>query len=363
MAEVYFFDYSRGENVLSGMDQLWKQSGIQDLIPKGGSVAVKLHMGELGNITYIRPVFVRKVVELVKEAGGRPFVTDTTALYPGARDTRSKYLSTAAFNGFVEGSVGAPIVIADGDGYDGVAVKLKKTVEGCSLETVKVASGICRADFLLVLSHVKGHMMTGIGGAIKNLGMGCVTKESKREQHKMNSPILDESKCDGCEACVEACPTNAIALREGRPVRDLDRCIHCSACLFECPSGALFWEGDNKRRLQVYLAHASSGVMSRFSGRAGFINLIQDVTPYCDCAAPAGDRIVPDIGILASLDPVAVDKASLDLIDQAPIVFSQTPPDPPDRMGRLNQTESVVQFAVAQKLDMGSLDYRLIRLP
>jgi hypothetical protein len=362
MSEVFFFDYSKGKNTLSGMESLCRESGILELIPKGGSVAVKLHMGELGNTTYIRPVFVRRVVDLIRKAGGKPFVTDTTALYPGGRNTQSKYLSTAAFNGFVKESVGAPVVIADGDGYEGVSVTVENVVKGCQLKEVKIATKIYQADFLLLLSHVKGHMITGFGGAVKNLGMGCVTKEAKREQHRMNPPLLDESKCNGCEVCIKVCPSEAVTMQEGKAKRDVEKCIHCSTCLFVCPSDALFWERSNKEQFQVYLAHAASAVMDRFKGKLGFINFVQDVTPQCDCAAPAGNAIVPDIGILASLDPVAVDKASLDLIDQAPILLTPTPLTPPDRMGKLHQVDSLVQLAVAQKLELGSLDYQLITL-
>lgn len=191
MKQVFFFDYSKGGDVLSGMERLCRESRILDLIPRGGSVAVKVHMGELGNTTYIRPAFVRMVVDLVKRVGGKPFVTDTTTLYQGARDTQSRYLWTAAFNGFVEESIGAPIVIADGEGRDGISVPVQGAVQGCELEVVEVATRVHQADFLLVLSHVKGHMMTGFGGAIKNLAMGCVTKETKREQHRVNSPVLE----------------------------------------------------------------------------------------------------------------------------------------------------------------------------
>jgi len=362
MSKVFFFEYSKGKDILSGVESLCRESAILKLIPKGGSVAVKPHMGELGNTTYIRPAFVRQVVDLIKKAGGKPFVTDTTALYPGGRDTQSKYLSTAAFNGFVKESVGAPIVIADGDGYEGIPVPVESVVKGCKLKEVKIATKIYQADFLLLLSHVKGHMITGFGGAVKNLGMGCVTKEAKREQHRMNPPLLDESKCDGCEACIKVCPSEAITMQQGKARRDLEKCIYCSTCLFECPSGALFWERSNKEQFQVYLAHAASAVMGRFRGKLGFINFVQDVTPQCDCAAPAGNAIVPDIGILASLDPVAIDKASLDLIDRAPVLLTPAPLAPPDRMGKLHQVDSLVQLAVAQRLELGSLDYQLITL-
>jgi len=362
MSKVFFFDYATEQDVLSGIESLYTELALLEMIPKGSSVAVKLHMGELGNITYIRPVFVRKVVDLIKQAGGKPFVTDTTALYPGERDTAEKYLLTAAFHGFVPESLGAPVIIADRNGYDGVSAPVESTVAGCQLKEVKVATKIYEADFLLVLSHVKGHMLTGFSGAIKNLGMGCVTKETKRRQHAVNSPLLDESKCDECGACVKLCPTGALTMERGKPKRDLGKCLHCSTCLFECPSGALFWGNGVKEQLQVYLAHAALAVMHRFNGRAGFINFVQDVTPHCDCNAPAGRAIVPDMGMLAALDPVAIDKASIDLIDQAPIILSPKPLTPPDILGKLHNTDSLVQLRVAQRLGLGNLGYQLISL-
>jgi len=359
-SDVFLFDYSSGRSVLSGLDKLCTASAVLAGISAGNSVAVKLHMGELGNISYLRPVFVRRLVDLVKRRGGRPFVTDTVALYPGGRTTEREYLSTAAVNGYVEGSVGAPIVIADGDGDDGVPLPVRRRLPGCDLREVGIASGIDEADFLLVLSHVKGHMITGFGGAVKNLAMGCVTREAKKEQHRVNPPLLDNAHCDGCQACVGVCPAKALSVRKGKPVRQTGKCIFCSTCLFACDAGALQWERDNKERFQLYLAHAASVVMDRFRGRIGFINFLQDITPCCDCAAPAGGALVPDIGILASLDPVAIDRASLDLIDAAPAMAASVLPQGPDRMGRLHNVDSLVQLRSAEKLGLGNRGYRLV---
>jgi len=359
MSKVLFLDYSQEIDVLPGIERLCRESGILKAISRGDSVAVKLHMGELGNVTYLRPAFVRKVVDVVKRRGGRPFVTDTVSLYPGGRDTESKYLSTAAYNGFVKESVGAPIMIADGDGYDGRPVVVEDSVGGCDLREVEVAPRIYEADFLLVLSHVKGHMITGFGGAVKNLGMGCVTKRSKREQHRVCPALLDDAKCDGCEGCLEACPAEALSMRGGKPQRDSEKCIYCSTCLFACSRKALSWERSNKERFQVYLAHAAAAVMRGFKQRVGFINFVQDVTPHCDCAAPAGRALFPDIGVLASIDPVAVDKASLDLIDRARMIGDPTTISGPDKLGKWHHVDSLVQLKTAQQLGMGSLDYSL----
>ena len=359
-SKVLFFNYSRGGNALCGIEDLFAGLDFDKLARD--SVAVKLHMGELGNIAYIRPIFMSKVVSLVKKAGGSPFATDTTVIYPGGRETAEDYLATAASNGFAEDSIGAPIVIADENGDAGVSVTIQNPIQDCQLREVKIASGIYRASSLLVLSHVKGHSLSGFGGAIKNLGMGCVTKETKSAQHRVNCPLWNEPRCDSCGSCAEACPPQAITMSEGKPSRDLTLCTFCGTCLFECPTGAWFWPDGAKEKLQVELAHAAAAVFSRFSGRIGFINFVQDVTPDCDCAAPSGRPLVADVGILASYDPVAIDKASLDLIDKAPLIPGTTSARPPDLLGRMHRTSSLIQLKVAGKLGMGSLEYELSTL-
>ena len=361
MSDVYFLDYAKGGSIIQGMRNLFTRSSLADLMSPEKSVAVKLHMGELGNVTYIRPFFVRRAADLVKRAGGKPFVTDTTALYPGGRGTPERYLATAAANGFTETSIGAPVVIAD-EGDEGIAVPIESPVDGCELKEAKVASKIYHADSLLVLSHAKGHMQTGFGGALKNLGMGCVTKEGKAASHTANIPELDESKCDACGQCVEACPRNALSLVEERIVRDMKLCMGCSSCLFTCPVGAFHFPPGASERLQMNIAHTAYAVLKNFTGKVGFINFVQDVTPQCDCAPPAGKPIVQDAGILASLDPVAIDKASIDLIDQSPVVVSPAPASPPDLLGKIHGVDSLVQLRTAERLGLGSLEYNLVTI-
>ncbi len=361
MSHVWFLDYKDCGNVLRGLEKLFET--ISSVVSRGDEVAIKLHMGELGNITYIRPVFVRKVVELVKSLGGRPFVTDTTTIYPENRFTAEKYLETAAFNGFSESTLGAPIVIADGDGYDGVSVKLDKRVRGCEIDSIEVASKIFNADAMIVLSHVKGHKLTGFGGAIKNLGMGCVTKRAKAIQHSANKVVLDELKCSGCGKCVEKCPFDALEMVNGIPKRDDKKCMNCSHCLFVCPENALSWPEGCSEKLQVNIAHAAYAVLKAFKeGKVGYLNFVQDVTPLCDCAAPAGRPLIPDVGILASLDPVAIDKASVDLVDRAGPLLIDEKIDPPDILGKLNKVRSYTQLEVSEELGIGSLSYELVKV-
>ncbi|MDH7555573.1 MAG: DUF362 domain-containing protein [Candidatus Methanosuratincola sp.] len=364
MSEVYFFDFSGSGAVLEGIDRLIERctkacggAGGQRL--EGKRVAVKAHFGELGNYTHIRPAFVRRVVECVKGMGGFPFATETTALYPeGARVTVEESLRTAAYNGFTEGGLGCPIVIADApDGYSGTT-----TEGGRYIDFVKVAKAIADADAIVVLSHVKGHVLSGIGGAIKNLAMGCTTKDCKREQHKAHGLVFHEEECTGCGTCAEVCRFSALKMSEGRPVWDWERCFYCATCRFSCEYGAIGILEDGKERFQKGMAEAAAGVMRVMEGKAAlFLNFLFDVTPLCDCAAPAGGLVVQNIGILGSTDPVAIDAASVRLIDSAE-AFPSWGVSPPDILGKINRTDSWIHIKEAERLGLGSSSYRLVRL-
>ncbi|MCJ7791181.1 MAG: DUF362 domain-containing protein [Dehalococcoidia bacterium] len=357
-SEVFFFPYDRGRAFLRGLRTLF--SRVANVVSAGDSVAVKVHMGEYGGSAYLRPPIVRRVCDLIKEAGGKPFVTDTTALYPAGRFTASKYLATAAYNGFTEESVGAPVIIADGErGYDGEWVGIPKRVSDCSLDKIKIAREIFDADSLIVLSHVKGHELAGFGGSIKNVAMGCVTKESKAAQHRVNRGVIDLSKCTGCGQCVEACAFKALSLVKEKVVRDEEKCLNCNNCLYLCPEKVFSLPPQATERFQVNLAHAAAGVLSRFHSKVAFINFVQDVTPLCDCATPSGLPVVPDIGILASIDVVAIDKASLDLIAQSKPVGEFANISSPDILGEINGTDSLVQIRTAQGLGLGNMGYQL----
>jgi uncharacterized protein len=357
-SEVFFFPYDRGRAFLRGLKLLFPK--VASVVSAGDSVAVKVHMGEYGGSAYLRPPIVRRVCDLIKEAGGKPFVTDTTALYPAGRFTASKYLATAAYNGFTKESVGAPVVIADGErGYDGEWVGIPKRVSNCSLDKIKIAREIFDADSMIVLSHVKGHELSGFGGSIKNVAMGCVTKESKAAQHRVNRGVIDLSKCTGCGQCVEACAFKALSLLKEKVVRDEEKCLNCNNCFYLCPEKVFSLPPQAKERFQVNLAHAAAGVLSRFHSKVAFINFVQDVTPLCDCATPSGLPVVPDIGILASIDVVAIDKASLDLIAQSKPVGEFANISSPDILGEINGTDSLVQIRTAQGLGLGNMGYQL----
>jgi uncharacterized Fe-S center protein len=357
-SEVSFFPYDRNRTFLRGLRTLF--SGVANAISAGDSVAVKVHMGEYGGSAYLRPPIVHRVCDLIKEAGGKPFVTDTTTLYPARRYTASQYLETAAFNGFTQESLGAPVIIADGEqGYDGEWVDIPRRTSNCSLDKIKIARGIFDADAMIVLSHLKGHELSGFGGSIKNVAMGCVTKESKAAQHRVNRGVIDLSKCTGCGQCVEACAFKALSVIEEKIARDDEKCMNCNYCLYTCSEGVFSLPPQAKEVFQVYLAHAAAGVLSHFRSKVAFINFIQDVTPLCDCVAPSGLPVIPDIGILASTDVVAVDKASLDLIAQRKPLGEFAYISSPDILGKINGTDSLIQVKAAQELDLGNMAYEL----
>ncbi|MGC8936377.1 MAG: DUF362 domain-containing protein [Candidatus Methanomethylicaceae archaeon] len=361
-SEVYFLDVRKWRDALKGMRALLGAT-VRD-ITAGDSVAVKVHFGERGNYTYIRPMFVRCVVDFLKEMGARPFVTETTALYPtGFRRNAKEVLATARFNGFTEEGLGCPIVVADGhEGGDGIEVVIQDPIEGCQIRRVSVARRIAEADGMVVLSHVKGHLLSGFGGAIKHLGMGCTTKKGKRDQHATHGLSINYEKCTGCGKCVEACSFSAMRMEGGRPVRDEEKCMYCNTCMFCCEQDAITLMENGKERFQVALAHAASCVIRAMAGKPiAFVNFVLDVTVLCDCATPAGNIITHNVGVLGSRDPVAIDRASLDLIDLSPLIPG-TRASPPDPLGKLNGTDSSIQIKAMEKLGMGSTSYKLIEV-
>ena len=358
LSEVFLFSYGESRAFLRELRAL--VSKVADIISPGDSVAVKVHMGEYGGSAYLHPPLVRRVCDLIKEAGGKPFVTDTTVLYPGRRFTAGQYLATAAFNGFTQESMAAPIVIADGEsGYDGEWVDIAGRVSDCSLDRVKVGKEILSADSMIVLSHPTGHALSGFGASIKNVAMGCVTKESKAAQHRVGRGLIDLSRCTGCGKCVEACPFMALSLIEDKIAREDEKCMNCNDCLYLCPEGVFSLPPRAQEKFQVYLAHAAAGVLSRFPSKVAFINFVQDVAPMCDCAVPSGLPVVPDIGILASVDVVAVDKACLDLIAQSKPLGKFAEVSSADVLGEINGTESLIQIRTAQELGLGNMEYQL----
>jgi len=302
MSEVFLIKNS----FLDNLGKTLKKIGVENM--SGDKVALKLHMGEYGNLSYVRPPIVGKVVETVKEAGGQPFLFDTPTFYAGSRTTIEGYVETARKNGFTKETVGCPIVISN----EGIEVKTRGL-----LGTVEVAKSLL-ADGIIVISHAKGQAESGLGGAIKNLGMGGVTKKTKAIIHTGAKPMLSNN-CNGCGECIKVCWDEAITLENKQVVFDYKKCWGCGACILACPIHAL---KPRKNNFRHSLAEAASAILKNFKkDKQFFINVLMDITPLCDCFPSygidfEGFPICRDIGILVSKDPVAIDAASTSLIEQ-----------------------------------------------
>lgn len=267
-------------------------------------VSIKVHMGEFGNLNYVRPPIVRTVVDAIKEKGGKPFVIDSPAAYLGSRHTVKDYLETAKKNGFTKETIGCPIEVSN----KGIKISTKGHIK--EIEAIKE---VVDSQYLVVLSHFKGHEASGFGGAIKNIGMGCFTKNSKSKLHQLAQPKIDINKCQGCGRCIEVCPKKANYIKNGKAKINYDKCFGCCICVENCPQKAIKIKTGGS--LKELLVEATKALISNFSSqKLFFINVLMDIYSKCDCDADFGEMIVPDIGFLISQDMVAIDKASYDLI-------------------------------------------------
>jgi uncharacterized Fe-S center protein len=294
------------------IERLYLALGLDGKIEKDAFVALKIHFGERGNTGYIKPAWLEKMVYRLRQRTRRAYFTDTNTLYVGQRSNAVDHVQLAAQHGFSLEKCGLPVHIADGligEDDEEIKIDLKR------VKNAKIAAGILHADWLFCLTHLTGHVQTGVGGAIKNLGMGCASRAGKLEQHAEVNPRISAKHCKNCGICLDYCPAGAIVQKNGTAVILDDKCIGCGECLVVCKVGAvkMRWGGDS-RRLQEKMAEYAFAVWNHFRGQVGFLNVLFQITKDCDCMAGDQPAIVDDIGILASLDPVAVDKASADLV-------------------------------------------------
>lgn len=319
---VYMTDLSAGwkKNVLSKVSDLFERLEPADRFRPGDLVAIKLHFGERGSTGYIRPQYVRRVVDRLLELKTRPFLTDTNTLYVGSRTEARSHLTTAFDNGFTREITGAPIIIADGlRGNSSVTVPL----DGRHITEAHIGADIHNADALVVLTHFKGHELSGFGGALKNVGMGCASREGKLVQHSNLSPTVNPKKCIGCGECADWCRGGAIELHgqgSSRKARiNPERCIGCAECILTCRQGAvrIQWNESIPVFMEKMVEYAAA-VIEQKRNRVVFMTFVMDVSPLCDCIPFSERPIVPSLGILASVDPVALDQAAADLVNGAP---------------------------------------------
>ena len=373
---VFFSDLKveSGKTLLDKLDILLGRADLQGKIREKDLVAIKLHFGEKGNTAYVRPIFLRKVVDRVKQYKGKPFLTDTNTLYIGTRSEAVSHLTTAYENGFTESVVNAPILIADGlRGNSAVKVRIDKLI----FKTVSIAREIYMTDALITVTHFKGHELSGFGGALKNLGMGCSSREGKLSQHSNISPKVKGKACTGCETCLSWCPQSAISMvasgsgtGEKRPMALIDskKCIGCGECILACPSGAIQiqWNESIPIFQKKMVEHAYGAVLKK-KGKALYLNFLTQISPACDCYGYSDTPIVQDIGILSSEDPVAIDQASVDLVNGETGNRSSKLPGAWEPGGNkfraiYPEVDWNVQLAYGEEIGMGTREYELVKI-
>ncbi|MDR1477263.1 MAG: DUF362 domain-containing protein, partial [Rickettsiales bacterium] len=317
-SKVYFTDFHT-HNSISVPDKLKnlvRAAGIETIDFEEKFVAIKIHFGEYGNLAFLRPNFAKAVADVIKERGGRPFLTDCNTLYVGRRKNALDHLENAAMNGFNPTTTGCQVIIADGlKGTDETLVPLSGTKY---VKEAKIGSAIMDADIVISLNHFKGHEMTGFGGALKNLGMGSGSRAGKMEQHNQGKPQVSRDVCRRCRQCVKICANGAISYdADGYALIDPSKCVGCGRCIGWCNFNAIANQsGSSNDILNEKMAEYALAVVK---DRPNFhINIVNQISPCCDCHAENDVPIVPDVGMFASFDPVALDKASADAVNAMP---------------------------------------------
>ena len=313
-AKVYFTDFHTvafGDGLPTKLKKLIHAAGIDTIDMDGKFVAIKMHFGELGNISYLCPNYARAVVDVVKELGGKPFLTDCNTMYPGSRKNALEHLECAWQNGFTPLTVGCPILIGDGlKGTDDVSVPVEG---GEYVKEAKIGRAVMDADVFISLTHFKGHEMTGFGGAIKYIGMGCGSRAGKKEQHSSGKPHIKPEKCRGCKKCQKECANEGLEFDEASKKMTVNQtnCVGCGRCLGACNFDAIAF--DNDAAVELLNRRMAEYTKAVVDGRPCFhISLVVDVSPNCDCHGENDVPILPNIGMFASFDPLALDQACAD---------------------------------------------------
>ncbi len=370
-SKVYYTDFRAkiGEGLPIKLKRLIKAAGIGEIDMDNKFTAIKMHFGELGNISFLRPNYAKAVADVVKELGGKPFLTDCNTLYPGSRKNALEHLYCAWENGFTPLTVGCPILIGDGlKGTDDIEVPVEG---GEYIKKALIGRAVMDADVFISLSHFKGHEMTGFGGTIKNIGMGCGSRAGKKEQHRNGKPSVDPELCRGCRLCMRQCANDGLVFDETAKKMsiNMENCVGCGRCIGACNFDAIdFVDNAATKVLNCRMAEYTKAVVD---GRPNFhISLIVDVSPNCDCHAENDAPILPNIGMFASFDPLALDQACVDACLKAePLPNSQLADnmkqaDFCDHHDHFENTtvnsEYKTCLAHAEKIGLGSRDYEIV---
>lgn len=339
------------DSPLNKIKKLMNRCGADKIYEKNEIVAVKVHFGELGNTAYIRPVFLRPVLENLRRLGAKPFLTDTNTLYVGMRTNSVDHLHNASWNGFGYSTLQTPVIIADG--LRGELYKDVPVPGGQIYKEAKIAPIIAEADKLFVMSHFKGHEMTGFGGALKNIAMGCASRSGKMEMHSSVRPMVDPHKCTACGRCKVNCDAGAITISKTAFIND--KCVGCAMCISVCPEKAIDADCNVAcDELQKRIAEYAAAVHSHYEKTPIYINALTSIGPACDCRGGNDEPMVNDLGFMASTDPVALDKACYDLVVKAAgrDVFKE-------KWDYLDPTDI---FKHTQKIGFGSLEYEVDKI-
>ncbi|MEG0764815.1 MAG: DUF362 domain-containing protein [Pseudoflavonifractor sp.] len=370
-AKVYFSDLRAqpGTNLPKKLEKLIRTAGMGEINFDRKLVAIKIHFGEPGNLSFLRPNYAKVVADTVKSFGGQPFLTDCNTLYVGRRKNAPEHLEAAYENGFSPFSTGCHVIIGDGvKGTDDIDVPVRN---GEYIQNAHIGRAIMDADVFISLNHFKGHEATGFGGALKNIGMGCGSRAGKMDQHASGKPEVKADRCRSCHACAKICAQDAIRFdgAEGKAEIDRSKCVGCGRCIGTCNFNAIHNPNDSAnedlgRKIAEY-------AMAVVDGRPQFhISLVIDISPYCDCHAENDVPILPDIGMFASFDPVALDQACADAcLRQPPMPGSRLDdnmhkPDFCDHHDHFanNMPDSVWKTCLdqAEKIGVGTRKYELI---
>ena len=354
-AKVFFLrlpDNAPVKEQALAIGKLYDAAGAAAVVARKDFVAIKLHVGEKNNDTHVKPEIIRELVDKVRIAGGEPFLTETSTLYKGERENAVKHLMQAQRHGFGIDRIGAPFIMADGLTGN---TEYEVTINGQLHEKVKVAREVMAADALIVVSHPTGHMEAGLGACIKNMGMGLASRMGKMRQHSSILPSVNSSRCKYCQKCGRWCPQDAIIEKNGKAFIVADKCIGCGECIAVCRYDAVKFDwGAESGVMQRSMAEHAYGVTKEKAGKCFFFNVLVGMTKDCDCFNVAQPKLIPDLGLLASNDPIAIDKATLDLTAK---VHGKT-------LVQLSYKhhDGLTQLEHGAKIGMGSLDYELIEV-
>ena len=365
-SKVYFTNLRTklNEGLPKKLQKLIKAAGIEQIDFKNKYTAIKIHFGEPGNIAYLRPNYAAAVVEVVKSLGGKVFLTDCNTLYGGGRKNALDHLDSAYTNGYSPFSTGCHVIIADGlKGTDEAYVPVEG---GEYVKEAKIGQAVMDADIIISLNHFKGHECTGFGGALKNLGMGCGSRAGKMEMHSAGKPTVDQQLCVGCGSCVKICAHEGVTVTDKKAFIDHSKCVGCGRCIGVCPMDAVAAAQDES--FEILNKKIAEYTWAVVHGRPNFhINLVIDVSPYCDCHAENDVPIVPDVGMFASFDPVALDVACADAVNRQPVnpgsILAEREHCHHDHFTDVTPEtnwRSCVEHA--QKLGVGSCSYELIEV-